>query len=174
MDVIRVGDKLISRDRIDKVLDKIFQMRNRGLSQQDVADRLGIDRTLISRLENIGEIRKGESIALIGFPVKNKDELEKIAYDAGVDFTYLLTDDERWSYVDKKDGASLLNDVMEIISRIKEYETIVFIGSDMRIRLIEAVLGRPIIGIEIGKSPIKEDVYVDPESVKNILAQINR
>ncbi|MFO7311761.1 MAG: helix-turn-helix domain-containing protein [Bacillota bacterium] len=172
MDLIRIGDKLISRRKIQRAIDRILERRAQGLSQQDVAAEMGIDRAFVSHLERLGEVRRGRRIALIGFPVKNKDELEALAREEGVDFVLLLNNAERWSYVEGVSGAELFNRVMEIIARIRECDQIVFLGSDMRIRWMESVLGTDrVIGIELGPSPITEDRYVPPERVRDVLAQ---
>jgi len=59
MNIIRIQDKVLNPERIHRAVDQILQLRQEGLSQQEVAARLNIDRTLISRLESLGEIRKG-------------------------------------------------------------------------------------------------------------------
>jgi predicted XRE-type DNA-binding protein len=105
--IIRIGDKIISYDKIFKIIDRILSMRAEGFAQQEVADKLDIDRSFVSRLENLGEIRKGERIALVGFPVANKDELTQVALNLGVDFIYLLNNTERWDFVREKSGAAL-------------------------------------------------------------------
>ncbi|HEY8416502.1 MAG TPA: helix-turn-helix transcriptional regulator [Limnochordales bacterium] len=170
MDLIRIGDKLISRRKIQRAIDRILERRAQGLSQQEVAAEMGIDRAVVSRLESLGEVRKGRRLALIGFPVKNKDELEALAREEGVDFVLLLNNAERWSYVENVSGAELFNRVMEILARIRECDLIVFLGSDMRIRWLESVLGPDrVVGIELGSSPITEDRYVPPERVRDIL-----
>jgi len=90
--IVRIGDKLVSVDRAKRLLERVFRAEGRGLSQQEVARRLSLDRTFISRLEAIGEIRKGKRVAVIGFPVKNKDELVKICQDLGAGV--FLADDQ--------------------------------------------------------------------------------
>ncbi|HOK71270.1 MAG TPA: helix-turn-helix transcriptional regulator, partial [Bacillota bacterium] len=97
--LIRIGDKVVDRDRIDRALDKLFDMRQNGASQAEVAAALGTDRSFVSRLENLGEIRKGERVAVIGFPIGNKEEIEQLAKKAGVDYVWLMNDEERWAYV---------------------------------------------------------------------------
>jgi hypothetical protein len=77
LDFLRIQDKIVSWQKIEKTLKKTLQLRSKGYSQQEVADRLAIDRTFISRLESIGELRKGQSLACVGFPVLNKDEIRK-------------------------------------------------------------------------------------------------
>ena len=81
-----IGDKIINRQKVHQAVDAILDMRGRGLSQQDVAKEIGVDRTLISRLETLGEVRKGGLIAVIGFPVKNCEELQSMARQEGVTF----------------------------------------------------------------------------------------
>lgn len=171
MDLIRIGDKLISRRKIHRAVDKIVERRAAGASQQDVAAEFGIDRAVVSRLEALGEVRKGERIALVGFPVANKDELETVARDAGVDFVFLLSNNERWGYIEHVSGAELFNRVLDIISRLRECDTVIFLGSDMRIDWVEAVIGADkVVSVELGPSPITEDRYVSPQRIAQILA----
>ena len=54
MDLIRIGDKLIHVTKIDETVRRVLKMRSEGLSQQEVAAKLNLDRTFISRLETIG------------------------------------------------------------------------------------------------------------------------
>ena len=78
MDIIRIGTKVIDRKRIYKLTDRALQLRSAGLSQQEVADTLGTERSFISRLR-VGGNSSGEQIALIGFPILNKEEIEEMA-----------------------------------------------------------------------------------------------
>jgi len=168
----RVQDKIISRQKIDSVVSRILEMRARGFSQQEVADRLGVDRTFISRLEGIGEIRKGASIAVVGFPILNKAEIEEILRKEGVDRFLLMTEEERINYVQTKTGAELLNELMNLISEFRKYDVVVGIGSDVRLKLIKGILDNEVIGIEIGESPLTEDKWVDPAEVKKVLQAV--
>lgn len=170
--LLRIGDKLINRHKIYRTVDHILSLRCQGLSQQEVAKKVGIDRTVISRLENMGEIRKGKSIALIGFPIRNCEELEQIAHQEGIDYCLLLTETERWQFVQEKSGVELFNAIMGIISQIRSHDTVIILGSNMRIKLIETMLDKEVIGIEIGESPIAEDQYVEPEIIRDIMRKI--
>lgn len=174
INLVRVGDKVLSPDRIHRTVDQILKLRQRGLSQQEVADRLGVDRTLISRLESLGEIRKGPQLALIGFPIANVEELTRIAHTGGVEFILLMNEKDRWRFVQEKNGAELINYFMDLISQIKDYDAIIFIGSDMRIKLLEAIIGPKIISWEIGASPIKEDRWVNPEQLEHLICQLKK
>lgn len=171
MDLVRIGDKLISRRKIQRAVDRVLERRAAGLSQQDVAAELRIDRTVISRLESLGEVRKGRQLAVVGFPIGNKEELEKICHDEGVDFVLLLNNVERWSFLQDASGAELLNNVLGIVARVKECDTIIFLGSDMRIEWAEAVFGTErVVSIDLGPSPIADDCYVAPRRLREILA----
>lgn len=173
MDLIRIGSKLISRSRILRRLDEILEMRVAGKSQQETAEALGVDRSFISRLESLGEVRKGGRVALIGFPVENKSELETAALAEGVDFLLLFTDRERREFVERLSGAQLINEIMRIGAELRSYDAVILLGSDMRIGMMEALIGHEnVIGIEIGRSPITRDVKVDVDAVVEILRSL--
>jgi transcriptional regulator with XRE-family HTH domain len=172
MELYRIGDKVVDGRKIQREVQRILSLRAQGFSQLEVAQKLQIDRPLISRLETMGEVRKGKKIALVGFPVANKEELAQVASQEGIDFIFLLTDKERWSWVEEKNGAQLVNQIMEIISKIgQNYDLVIFLGSDMRLKILEAIMGQKIVGVEIGKSPIKEDCYIDPEKLGQLISQ---
>jgi DNA-binding transcriptional regulator LsrR (DeoR family) len=169
----RIGDKIINPQKIHKIIDEILEMRGRGMSQQDIANKVGLDRTVISRLETYGEVRKGGRIALIGFPIKNCDELAAMARQEGVDYCLLLTEKERWDFVESKSGLELFNTIMEIIGTLRSYDMVIIICSNMRIKLIEALLDKDVIGVQLGESPINEDKYVKAESIREIIRQLH-
>lgn len=172
MSLIRIGEKVIDRGKVDRTLDKLFELRQNGASQQEAAAAIGIDRSFISRIENIGEIRKGRRVALVGFPIGNKSELEELAKKAGVDYVWLMDDVGRWQYVEERSGVELLNDVVKEISGFHQFDAVVFLGSDFRVKLIEAILGDKVTSIVIGTSPILDDVHVDPEVVASVLEAV--
>lgn len=172
MDFYRIGDKLISTEKAVRTLERIFQLRASGMSQQEVANRVGCDRTLISRLETMAEVRKGGSLAVIGFPLANVEEIKQVCDTLGVEYTLLLNDKERWEFVESMSGQQLLNWLMELMSDMRLYDNVIVIGSDMRIRLAEAILGDMVIGLEIGKSPIKEDIYISPQKLTQVITTI--
>ncbi|MBO8169755.1 MAG: helix-turn-helix domain-containing protein [Thermoanaerobacteraceae bacterium] len=171
MDILRIGDKVISQKKIERTLDRIFELRAAGLSQAETAKRLGLDRSFISRLEGIGEIRKGRRIAVIGFPIKNKKEIETVLNKQGVDFCLLFTEKERWDFINQN-GLVIFNYVMELITRLKEYDLVVVLGSNYRIDLVSTVLGQEVVGVEIGKSPIEEDIYISPEKISRLIKSL--
>lgn len=172
MKLIRIGDKVISREKIDRVVDEILRLRSQGYSQQETANLLGLERTFISRLEGIGEIRKGTKIAVFGFPLKNTEELQKICQEEGVDFTLLMTDEERWQFIEGKSAAELVNLLMELIAAAQQFDTVIMIGSDMRVKVAQAILDREVIGITIGQTPIEEDVYLEPDVLRTAIKSV--
>lgn len=170
--LIRIGDKIINKQKIFDTIERMLDLRHNGLSQQETANQIGIDRTVVSRLETLGEIRKGGQIALVGFPIRNREELAAAAQEEGVDFILLLTEDERNRFVQEKSGAELFNEIMQIIARLRTYDIVIFIGSNMRIKLVEALLDKEVIGIQIGESPIAEDKYFSPVELLTIIRHI--
>ena len=170
--LLRIGNKLIDLRKIHRAIDQILDLRNQGLSQQEVANHLGVDRTFISRLENIGEIRKGKSVALIGFPIANCEELRQVAHQEGIDECLLLTERQRWHFVEEKSGVELFDKIMQTIAKMRSFDTVILLGSNMRIKLIESMLDKEVIGVEIGESPIAEDKYVEPELLREIMRNI--
>ncbi|MDS1030978.1 transcriptional regulator [Bacillota bacterium LX-D] len=174
MDIVRIGDKLIDREKIIDTVNAVLNLRLQGFSQQEIANRLNIDRTLISRLESIGEVRRGGRVALVGFPVGNVKEIEELLKEEGVEFYLLMTEKERLKFISEKSGQQIVNDTMDIIAKVKNYDIIFVIGSNYRIKLCQALFDKEIIGIEIGKSPIKRDVYVDPEELREMIRLVRQ
>lgn len=169
MDFIRIGDKIISKEKIMTKIEKVFDLRVKGLSQQEVAKRLSLDRALVSRLETLGEIRKGSRIAVLGFPVKNKDELLTALKQEGVEYSLILTEKERWAFVDESTGLELFNKVTNIMAALKGYDYIVMLGSNKRIKLFQGIFDCEVVGMEIGQSPIEEDKLIDVNQVKTMI-----
>lgn len=174
MDLIRIGDKLISFSRIETTIKDMLDLRQQGYSQADVAKKFNTDRSFLSRLEGLGEIRKGKTIALVGFPIKNVEDLKEVAIQEGVDYTLLMTDRERWNFVYEKSGIELLNEVMNIIYKVRQYDVVIILGSDKRLRLFKALLDNEVVSIDIGKSPITEDVYVEPDNLRDIIKTLKK
>lgn len=174
MDFIRIGDKVVSREKINEAIDAILTQRARGLSQSEVASQMGLDRTFISRLETLGELRKGGSIALVGFPLGNCDEVRTVASEEGVDFTLVMNDEERWRFVREKTGADLLNFLMGIIGEFRKFEKVILIGSDKRLEIMKGLLDRNtgVATIVIGRSPMSGDVYLNPESLRETIRNL--
>lgn len=158
--------------KIEESVRKILQLRSTGLSQQEVANLLGLDRTFISRLESIGEIRKGKKIAVFGFPIKNKDEIKKISAALGVDFIYVVNEEERWNLVQDKSALDFFNEAMELIAKLQAYDLVVLISSRRWLKIAEAFFSNEIVFIELGPSPIKEDCLLNPDMFREIISKV--
>jgi predicted XRE-type DNA-binding protein len=171
--LLRIGEKIINRQKIHQIINEMLDMRSRGLSQQEVANRVGIDRTVISKLETVGEVRKGGRLALVGFPIKNCEELRIMAKQEGIDYSLLMSEQERWGFVQSKTGVDFFNTIMEIVATLRNYDVVIILASNMRIKLMETILDKEVIGVQIGESPIAEDKYVDPESIRIIVRQLH-
>lgn len=172
MDLIRLGEKIISRRKIDRAVSEILSLRAKGMSQIEVAARLGVDRTLVSRLESLGEVRKGRSLAVVGFPILNKEEIRQALEAEGVEHIFLMSEKERWDYLRDKGGLTLFDSIMEMIAMLHSFDQIIMIGSNKRINIVEAVLDKEVIGFEIGESPIREDKYVEREKIVELVRAI--
>lgn len=172
MDYVRIGAKIISRDKIINTISRILELRESGMSQQEVADELGVDRPFVSRLEAIGEVRKGALVALVGFPIANRDEITALAQEEGLDFVLVMSETERVAWAASKNGAELLNELMGLISKAKHYDTVIFIGSDNRVKLVQSILGPIVVGVVIGESPLQEDKPVDPAEIRRLIRSV--
>ncbi len=174
LDFVRIGDKVVSRQKIDDAIEEILSLRAQGMSQADVASKIGVDRTFVSRLETLGELRKGGSIAIIGFPLANCEEIREVASQEGVDFVFVMTDEERWDWVRQKNGIDLLNELLRLVAAVRGYDKVILIGSDRRLELMKGLLDRrtEVIKIVIGRSPMAGDVYLNPKSLRHMIKQI--
>jgi transcriptional regulator with XRE-family HTH domain len=170
-ELIRVGNKVISRERLNHLINRILQLRAGGSTQVQVAEKLGVDRSFISHLEGLGEVRVGRRVALLGFPIANIEEVASLAKEVGVDYIYLLSQSERDELGREMSGAEVFNEVMEVMARLVDYDIVVFLGSDWRISLMERIFGSRLIGVSLGKSPLKKSVTVDLKLLEEILSQ---
>ena len=150
------------------MIDEVLALRQSGLSQQEVAERVGTDRTFISRLETLGEVRKGGSIALAGVPVANKDEILKVAEDQGVDFTFLLSEAEQWSFLQGKSGFELFGEAADLLERLSAHEIVVILGHNRPAQILSALLARRSIVLHLVQVE-GTDGHFDPLSLAGIL-----
>lgn len=171
MELIRIGSKVISHERLIELMGVILKKRSNGATQAEVASDVGVERSFVSHLESLGEVRRGKHIALVGFPVKNKHEVKKAAKKCGIDFVYLLSEKERISFADKG-GAFVFNEVLDILAKLQKFDIVIFLASDKRVKSLSNILNGEVIGIPLGKSPLKTDKKVDVEELKNLLTNI--
>ena len=169
MDIYRIGDKLISQKKVLSALEKMIKLRSQGKSQHEVADIMGVDRSFISRLETLGELRKAKQIGVVGFPIRNKNEIQKMLAARGIQQTLLMSEAERTSFVEGKPGTDIVNEMTELIQQFRMFDTVIVLASDMRTKWIDSLLNCQTILVDIGASPLTDDVYVEPERIIEIL-----
>lgn len=173
MELIRIGEKLISLQKIHNMVEEILQARSRGMSQSDVSAGFGLDRAFVSRLETLGEVRRGRSIALIGFPVANPDAVQDLCRRHGVDYVWLMTDAERRQFAESRSGVELVNEIFRKAHEIRSYDTVVLMASNARVRLLAALLdGHAVVPIILGETPLNRDVVVDLNMLESIIKDV--
>jgi transcriptional regulator with XRE-family HTH domain len=172
LDFYRVGDKIISFRRIETSLRKALKLRSQGKSQSETAEILGMERSFISRLESLGELRKAKQIGVVGFPVANKEEIRKVLAERGITNCLLMTEEERRAFVQRKPGMEIVNEMSTLIQEYRTYDTVIVLASDMRTKWVESLLDNQVIMVDIGTSPLIEDVYVNPARITEILDHI--
>ncbi len=167
--IFRVGDKMVSLNKATRLLEKVLELREKGVSQQEAAKRLHLDRSFVSRLEAAGEVRKGSRVAVIGFPLQNNSQLSGLCQDYGLDFYLLLNNQERWDMVKNEQALDFFNRIFDLVAQLREYDTLIIISSERWYRLAEALLDIQVICIDLGPTPIREDRYLDPQLLKSSL-----
>jgi hypothetical protein len=130
-----------------------------------------VQRSFVSFLESLGEVRRGARIALVGFPVANADEVAALAEEHGVDFVLVFNQAQRES-IEGSSGGEVFNRLLETLATLRDYDVIILMASDWRIELIERIFGREVVGIPLGHTPLREDVPVDIAELEQILASV--
>ncbi len=170
-DFRRIGDKLVCRERIISVVDEILTLRQAGLSQQEAADRVGTDRTFVSRLETLGEIRKGASVAVVGFPVANKAEILAVAAERAVDFAFVLDDKERWAFLEGKSGLELFSEAASLLEKLSAHEVVIILGHNRPALILDALLGRRSVVFHLAQVEGAEARF-DPQALGELLDRL--
>lgn len=166
---IRIGQKLIQKEKIYRIIDEVLGLRSKGLSQQEVAEQMGIDRSFVSKLEGLGEVRKGKSVAVLGFPIANKVEVIKVLKQAAVDDWFILTEQERLQFVGTTTGKELTDKLMDLITRYRRFDILIVLTSDRRLKLVQSLVDCEVVGLEIGPSPLTADQTVPIDQLRNLL-----
>jgi len=167
----RIGDKVVSREKLADAVDSILADRERGATQQEAADAHDVERTFISRLETLGEVRRGARVALIAFPIANCEEVRRVAEEHGVEFTLIMSQGEREN-LETSRADKVFNLVLDTLATLKDFDVIVLLASDWRVGTIEKILGREVVAVALGPSPIRHDVEVDTAELSNTLSAI--
>lgn len=167
----RIGDKVVSRERLLEAIDAILEDRQAGATQEEAARHAEVQRSFVSFLETLGEVRRGARVALVAFPVANCEEVRAVADRHAVDFSLVVSQAERES-IEHGDASAVFNRLLETLAVLRDFDTVVLLASDLRISTIEKILGGEIVGMPIGQSPLREDVTVDIEELDDVLAAV--
>ena len=170
-EMIRIGGKVISRDKLFSSIDQLLTERSKGATQAEVARHAGVSRSFVSNLETLGEVRHGARIALIAFPVSNGDELRKLAEEFSLDFVLTFSQDER-SRAELGEARDMLNHLLDTLVELNDYSAVIVLASDWRVQTMKRLLDSDVIGIELGTSPLEHDVEVDTDHLRSILSGV--
>ncbi len=168
MRLYRIGEKVVSEDKLHDAIAAILEERESGATQEDVARSHKVQRSFVSFLETLGEVRRGDRVALVGFPVANAEEVKLLAEKHAVDFVLVLSQEER-ELIESGDATRVFNQLLETIAVLRDYDTLVLLASDWRIKTMEKILGTEVVGIPLGASPLRTDVAVDLEELDRVL-----
>jgi hypothetical protein len=164
----RIGDKVVSREKLLEQITGILRDREGGATQAEAARTHGVERSFVSWLETLGEVRRGRRVGLIAFPVANGAEVKALADAHGVEFTLIMSQAERETISEGR-GDAVFNQVLETLATLKDFDVLVLLASDWRIDTIEKILGREVVAVNLGHSPLREDVIVDIGELDGIL-----
>jgi hypothetical protein len=168
----RIGDKVVSAEKLAEQVDGILTDRERGATQEEAARHHGVQRSFVSWLETLGEIRRGARVAIVGFPIANIAAVKETADRHGVEFTLLMTQAQREG-MSASAADQVFNQVLETLATLKDFDVLVLLASDWRINLIEKILGREVVAVSLGHSPLTHDVDVDLEELDDILDAVS-
>lgn len=171
MRLYRIGEKLVSAERVSDAITEILVDREAGATQEEVARRHGVQRSFVSFLETLGEVRRGARVAIVGFPIANGDEVRALAEQHAVDFTLLISQAQRES-IEAGSGGEIFNMLLETLADLRDFDVVVLMASDWRISTIEKILGTEVIPMTLGPSPIKSDVTVDVAALDRVLTAV--
>jgi hypothetical protein len=164
----RIGDKVVSREKLIDAIGEILADREGGATQEEAARTHGVQRSFISFLESLGEVRRGPRIALVAFPVANAQEVTALAEEMAVDFVLVFSQEQRES-IESGSATDAFNRLLETLATLRDHDVIILMASDWRVELIERILGREVVGVELGQTPLREDVTVDLDDLRALL-----
>lgn len=164
----RIGDKVVSREKLHDALDAILDDRQSGATQEEAARNAGVQRSFVSFLETLGEVRRGPRVALVAFPVANRDEVRELASRYAVEFVLVLSQADRET-IEHDDASAVFNRLLETLAVLRDFDTVVLLASDKRIEQIGRILGAEIVALPVGHSPLRADVVVDLDELAGVL-----
>ncbi len=164
----RIGDKVVGRDKLNDMIDAILVDREGGATQLGAAAAHGVDRSFVSWLETLGEIRRGKRIAVIAFPVENVDEVKRVCGEYGVELALIVSQAEREG-MEAGRADRMFNLVLDTLAQLKDFDVVILMASTKRTGAVEKILGSEVITRELGTSPLRHDVHVDIDELTDLL-----
>ena len=164
----RIGDKIVAREKLMDQIDAILADREGGATQHDAACAHGVDRSFVSWLETLGEVRRGKRVALIAFPVGNAAEVRAACEKSGVEFVMVMSQAEREA-LEAGPADRMFNFVLETLATLKDFDVVIVMASDWRVETVEKILGREVVARDLGHSPLRHDVTVDLAELADLL-----
>ncbi len=167
----RIGEKVVSRAKLLDAIDAILEDREAGATQEEAARHAEVQRSFVSFLETLGEVRRGPRVALVAFPVANCAEVQELASRHALDFVLVVSQAERES-IESGDATQVFNQLLETLAALRDFDTVVLVASDWRVKTIEKILGTEVVGMQLGHSPLREDKQVDLVELDALLTSV--
>lgn len=171
MELFRIGDKVISKDKLMLALEDILLSRVKGATQEEAAARAGVPRSFVSNIETLGALRHGQKIAFIAFPLSNAAEAMALAEHFGIDLALALSQDDR-ERVGEGPASDMFNRMIDTLAALKSFDTVVIAASDYRIDTFKRIIDGDVVGITLGESPITADQELDLEVLKRVFEEL--
>lgn len=162
MKTVKIGDKIISLERARSLIERIFHLRQSGSTQQEVASMLGVERSFISHLEGLGEIRRSKQIALIGSGIRNAAEVEEMGRNLGLDYIRLFG------------SKASVEEILSALNWVQSTDFIVFVGRDSEITLFEKIIDKKILGIPTSRDNGLVDTAKLRQTLKDLASKRTR
>ena len=173
MELFRIGDKVISKDKLMAALEGILLSRTKGATQEDVARRAGVPRSFVSNIETLGALRYGARIAFIAFPISNAHEAMQLAQSFGIELALGMSQDDR-QRVGQEPASDMFNRMVDTLAALRSFDTVVVAASDYRIETFRRIIDGDVVGIDLGSSPITEDKVLDLEVLRDVFSSLTQ
>lgn len=168
----RIGGKLISEEKLFTGIEGIMDDREAGATQSEAAELHHVQRSFVSFLETLGEVRRGSRVAIVAFPVSNAEEIEELAERYSIDMVLALSQETRERIEGGTSAASVFNALMATMEELAQFDAIIVCASDLRIASAKRIFGPSVFSIELGASPLRSDVEVDLTQLEELICSL--
>jgi hypothetical protein len=146
MRLIKVGNKLISWEKISSAINEILQRRSTGATQQEVASDFGIERVFISYLESIGAIQRNQSLAVVCWLIDNLAEVSNLVGSYGVEMFNLVPNSTSLSHIEVND---ICRYVIEVLAKVKKFQALIVIGDRSQVELFREITDQDVYAVRL-------------------------